>query len=108
MGRREEAPPWEVGRLGRKRIRGLGSCFVPDLGFTEDGYANDRDGNSVYRPRSCLAPLVIDLNREGGSDKKINRSDGCGQKRDEKNYCRTDRTEERRASSADSLVGRVG
>jgi hypothetical protein len=35
---------------------------------------------SVCRSQSRLALYVIDPNREGGGDKKFNRSDGCGEK----------------------------
>jgi hypothetical protein len=39
MGKREEAPPWEAGRLGRKGVGGErrrltgGVVLFPDLGF---------------------------------------------------------------------------
>jgi hypothetical protein len=63
---------------------------------------------SVCRVRLRLTLFVIDLNREGAGDKKINRSDGCGEKWDAKFYCGIDPTEQRRASSADCVRSPVG
>jgi hypothetical protein len=97
--------------IGEEEDTGIGELFCSRSRFhcifQKMATQMTRTIASVYWPRSRLALLVIDLSREGGGDKKNNRSDGCGQKRDEKNYCGTDRTEERRASSADSLRSRV-
>jgi hypothetical protein len=63
---------------------------------------------SVYPSRLCLAPSIIDLTREAAGDKKNDRSNGYGEKRDERIYCFTDRTDELHGADADSLRSRVG
>jgi hypothetical protein len=62
---------------------------------------------SVYRAPSRLVPFIIQLNREGTCDKKSNRSDGCGEKRDGIFYCVVDPTNELYAASADSVKSQV-
>jgi hypothetical protein len=62
----------------------------------------------VRRPRLRLAPVVIDLTGEAVGDKKINRSDGCGEKWEEEITVRYHPTNQTHAELADGLVGRVG
>jgi hypothetical protein len=62
---------------------------------------------SIYRAPSRLVLFVIHLNREGTCDKKSNRSDGCGEKRDGIFYCVVDPTNKLYAASADSVRSRV-
>jgi hypothetical protein len=98
--------------IGEEEDTGIGELFCSQSRFhcisQKIATQMTRTAASVYRSCSRLAPFVIDVNKEVGGDKKINRSDGCSQKWDEKNYCGIDRTVQPRASSADSLVGRVG
>jgi hypothetical protein len=63
---------------------------------------------SVYRPRLRLVPFVIDPIGEAVGDKKIDRSNGPSEKRDEKFYYSDDRTNEQHRADADSVNGRVG
>jgi hypothetical protein len=63
--------------------------------------------DSVCWPRLCLAPFVIDQTEESAGNKKINRSNGCGEKWDVKIYCLLNPTPERYAACADGLGSRV-
>jgi hypothetical protein len=63
---------------------------------------------SVCRPRLRLAPVVIDLTGHAASDKKINRSNSCGEKWEEEITVWWHPTNQTHAKLADGLVGRVG